>query len=474
MSTASRGHGAGRATLDRWLPLLLLALVPFVLLRLGLHPVGDPDTFWHVRAGHQLWDTWQFNGPDPLSQFSTRTWVLHEWLPELLLAAAEALGGLPAVAWLSCALIAVLFTTVYAVCRTWVPVLPATILGTAAVFGSAASLTPRPQLVTFILLPVVVWAWLNTARDLRPRWWLVPLTWVWACSHGLWVAAVVTGGAVTAGLLLDRRLSRREARGPIGVVVLSVVAAGLTPVGPELFLAPLRVGETTSLISEWNPPSVTSPPVAVTMALVAAVVVLWARRGRQVPWTHVLLLAVAAGWTLMYSRTVALGALTAAPLLATLWPLHEDEAHPSRRAEVLALTSAVLASLTVAGLVLPSLAAQPLQPHGLDRQLDGLPTGTVVYDEYSLGGWLLWRHPQLAPVIDPRVEVFDAGYVREHVDTLAAATGWEQSVARTGATYALVPGNAPLSAAMVSSGRWSTLGSDAGYVLLRRTSEPGG
>ncbi|KQU69467.1 hypothetical protein [Phycicoccus sp. Root101] len=468
MSTVHDGDPPKGSNRDRWLPLVLLALVPFVLLRLGLHPVGDPDTFWHLRAGDHLWGTWQFSGPDPFSRFSTRTWVLHEWLPELALAAAAAVGGLPGVAWLACALIALLFVTVYAVCRTWVPVLPAAILATAAVFGSAASLTPRSQLATFLLLPVVVWAWLRTAQDLRARWWLVPLSWVWACSHGLWVAGLATGAAVTAGLLLDRRVSVRGAARLVAVVVLSFAAGAVTPVGPELLLAPFRVGESTSLISEWNPPSLTSPPVAVTLALVAAVVVLWARRTRPVPWTHVLLFATAVGWTLLYSRTVALGALTAAPLLATLWPVLREDVQPSRRAELVSLGAAVVASLTLAGLVLPSVAAQPLQPHGLDQQLDRLPRGTVVYDEYSVGGWLLWRHPQLAPVIDPRVEVFDLAYVQRHVATLAAGPGWDTAVADSGATYALVPDAAPLSAALLRSGEWTALGTDAGYVLLAR------
>jgi len=165
---------------------------------------------------------------------------------------------------------------------------------------------------------------------------------------------------------------------------------------------------------------------------------------------------------------VALGALTAAPLLATLWPVQREDVQPSRRAELVSLGAAVVASLTLAGLVLPSVAAQPLQPHGLDQQLDRLPRGTVVYDEYSLGGWLLWRHPQLAPVIDPRVEVFDLAYVQRHVATLAAGPGWDTAIADSGATYALVPDAAPLSAALLRSGEWTALGTDAGYVLLAR------
>ncbi len=78
-------------------PLLLRQALPGALL-LGLAvrlvvPIGDPDTFWHLRVGDDLRRTWSFRSPDPWSQFASRPWTLHEWLPELVASLVYQVGG---------------------------------------------------------------------------------------------------------------------------------------------------------------------------------------------------------------------------------------------------------------------------------------------------------------------------------------------------------------------------------------------
>jgi hypothetical protein len=462
----SDGHPM-RRLMDRLASLTLLALIPMALLRIGLRPVGDPDTFWHIKAGEHLWQTWSFVAPDALSRFSEHPWVLHEWLPELAFFGASSAGGLPAVAWLNCAAIGVLFAVLYLLCRQWVPLMSGAILATAGVFGASASLSPRPQLVTFILLALVTTAWIRTAEDLRPRWWLIPLTWVWACSHGLWFAGVIAGCAAVAGLALDRRLTGRQGLTLALLPIGCAVAGMLTPVGPNLLVAALRIGDATSLVTEWAPPTITSPNVALTLSLALALILLWSRRTRRVSWAHLALLTVAVGWTLLYSRTVALGAVMLPPLLATAWPILEASSSASRRAERVTLWGSVAASLVVAALVLPSLAKAPGMPHDLDKELDKLAPGTVVFDDYSVGGWMLWRHPKLAPVIDPRIEVYDASYVNAYRAAMAVAPGWEATVTSTGADHALLRAGSPLAWALADYAGWVTVATADGYALLR-------
>ena len=77
--------------------------------------------------------------------------------------------------------------------------------------GASLSLTPRPHLVSFLFLAITLHAWLGTARDLRPRWWLIALGWVWACSHGMWLLGPMVGLAVIGGLLLESRLPDQDA-----------------------------------------------------------------------------------------------------------------------------------------------------------------------------------------------------------------------------------------------------------------------
>ena len=190
-----------------------------LLLALSRHAgtgISDPDTTWHVLAGRHLWDTWQFSGPDPFSRFTSGPWVLNQWLPDLLLAGADYVGGLAAVAWLAqlgrLDRVSPALRHVPATSRQPAAALVAGV----AVLGTADSLSPRPQLVGFALLAVTVDAWLRTATDLRPRWWLLAVAYVWACSHGTWVVGVTVGVAAVAGLALDRRVGRPSGRATRG------------------------------------------------------------------------------------------------------------------------------------------------------------------------------------------------------------------------------------------------------------------
>ena len=51
----------------------------------------------------------------------------------------------------------------------------------------------RVQLVSFVLFAVTLHACIGMVRDRRPRWWLVPVFWLWACCHGLWIFGLLIG-----------------------------------------------------------------------------------------------------------------------------------------------------------------------------------------------------------------------------------------------------------------------------------------
>ena len=426
MTTTSTEHEirARRSGLiSTWAPLGVVALVPLFLLFGRSHQIGDPDTFWHIRAGDYLVQTWQFAGPDPWSPFTANTWVLHEWLPELALSLANRVDGLTGVAWawyVGTVLVALAF---YASCRSQGRIVLSAIVTVLVLLGAAASLTPRPQLVSIALAAVVTAAWLSSARDGRARWWLVPMTWVWACSHGMWFVSPLVGGAVVLGLLLNRDRTKPLRR--LGVVALScALVAAITPAGPSLLLAPLSVSGYTRFVSEWDPPRLSSPPVAVTLLLLAVVAAIWVRSGRRVSWAPVLVWVVALGWALAYTRTVAVAAAMAAPLVvavvSSVLPPEPVESRPQavrrRRVEWITLVVSVVISGVLAAVVLPATTATPdRMPAGLDAALDRLPAGTVVFDEYGLGGYLRYRHPDLVPVIDERTELFTVDYVEAYL-----------------------------------------------------------
>lgn len=444
----------------------LVALVAVVQLA---RPVGDPDTFWHLAAGDYLGRTWTFDGPDPWSTMSTQPWRLHEWLPELLMSGVQQLLGLPGVAWLLPLGGAAIGLTLWRATRPRASLLASAAVTSVAFVAMSQSLSLRPHLVSFALAIAFTAAWLRSARDGRPRWWLVPVSWLWTCSHGMWFFGVVIGVVAILGIALDRVVGRRQWLRLALVPLASLAVAALTPTGPTLLLSPFAVNETTQYIEEWMPPSLHQPGFLAFLALAATVVLIWARSRRPVRWTEVLLVGLAIGLALLYARTVAMGAAVIAPVAAAaIQTLLPSEREPVTRLEVSLTLGLTTLGLLVAALVLPAKAAVPTWGAGdLDAPLSALPGGTVVCNDYGVGGWLIWAHPNVRPTIDGRVEVYATGHVKEHIDFERAAPGWQSYLTSTHCTYALLTKDQPVVEALTDRAHWTVVRRGSQYVLLR-------
>jgi hypothetical protein len=464
------GEHADRQRDPRWLVPALALFAVGTTTRFGIRPVSDPDAWWHLKAGAYLLSHWRFDGPDPWVPFSSRPFVLTQWLPEVVAEKGYELFGLPAVAWLRCAAMLALLSALVWAARQAADAVPAIIAAFAGLIGAGGSLFERPQLISFVLLAVTVGAWWKTAGDLRPRWWLVPMTFIWACSHGLWGVGVLIGLAVVAGLALDRRLDRRTGLRLLAVPALSVVAAALTPVGPRLLLTPFEVSSNAAqFVQEWQPTDARNIFAAVTLGMIALAILPWIRGTSARPWWQIALAGASVVFTLATVRTVPVGSIIAAPLLASA--LQEQRGHaptPMTRRGTSAWVGLVAAAAIVAVPIAGALAQRPGGwPEGLRPQLAAIPAKTVVLNDFAAGGWLLWAEPQLTPVIDLRSEIYSMEYIRDYRRTEEVRAGWQTFLERTRPRYALLRANAPLTVALREELHWTTVGNDANYVLLK-------
>jgi hypothetical protein len=461
---------ADRREDPRWLVPALAVFAIASTAKFGIRPVSDPDAWWHLKAGAYVLSQRRFNGPDPWVPFSSRPFVLTQWLPEVVAQKGYQLFGLPAVAWLRCAAMLALISALVWAARQAADAVPAVIAALAGLIGTGGSLSERPQLVSFVLLAVTVGAWWKSAGDLRPRWWLAPMTFLWACSHGLWGVGVLIGLTVVAGLALDRRLDRRMALRLLGVPALSVVAAALTPVGPRLLLTPFEVSSNASqFVQEWRPTDARNLFAAVTLGMIALALLPWVRSRSPRPWWQIALAGSAVIFTLATLRTVPVGSIIAVPLLAS--SLQEQRGHPPKpltRKGASAWLGLAAAAALVAVPITGAVAQRPSGwPEGLRPQLRAIPARAVVLNDQAAGGWLLWAEPALTPVIDLRSEVYSAAYIQDYLHTVQVRPGWRKLLDRTRAGYALLRTGSPLSVALREELGWTTAGEDAGYVLLK-------
>lgn len=465
---------------ERWGPWIqagLLAVLPVVTTR----AVADPSPWLHLRVGAFLLDGGRFGLPDPWGPLAAHRYVPTQWLPSVVLAEGYDLFGLAAVVWSRgvaiVALVVALLWLTRAVSRPVVAV-PVTAVTVTVAWGGLAE---RPQLAGFVLLALATGAWWRTGVDHRARWWLVPLTWLGACTHGVWVLGLVVGGLVVLGLALGRAVTGVQWLRLVGVLAASFLAAGVTPLGPRLLLTPFEVGSNgREFVTEWFPSSVRSPDVALALVMLALVYAAWALlRERPAAWQLLTFLAAIA-FVLTMQRTVAVGAFLAAPLLAEqverlLARRRAERGHepvgpsgaPIERREPAAwavgLVVACLVAIPLAGARADTVHAVPV---ALQQQVRALPPQTRVIADGDVTGWLLFEAPQAAPVFDLRIESYSGAHVKAYINATEAGPGWEDFVADGRATSALLPTQSPLALALVEQLNWSVVARGDGYQLL--------
>ena len=453
-----------------WLTTAVATIVVSISVVLGVRPISDPSPWPHLKVGAFLLEGGRFALPDPWAPFATRAYVPTEWLPEIVGQEIYHAFGLPGIAWLRCAGILGLLCALMWSARRSADAVTCALVALLALVGAYNDLTERPQLVGLVLLAVAVGAWWRTGLDLKPRWWLVPMTWLWACCHGLWAVGIAVGLVSIAGLLLDRRLTRATATRLLAIPFLSVGAAALTPLGPRLLPATLAVGQNANqFVAEWQSTSFHNPFAIVTLTMLGVVVLSWVRLRRQPGWWQVGFLLTGVVATMAATRTIAVGAVIAAPLLA-----QEVQLYRGRRVVATtgrhrsALTALILMALVVAAPLSAARAQSPAAvPQRLMPQLSAIPTGTVVLAQGDISGWLFWADPGVRLVLDPRIEIYSAAHIRSFISAMATGPQWRQFVDQTQSRYALVPSSSPIAGALVQRAGWSQIGEDAGYVLLR-------
>jgi hypothetical protein len=441
---------------------------------LTVRAVSDPSPWLHLKVGRFLVDGGRFGARDPWAPFAQGHYEPTQWLPSIGTALLYGWWGLPAVAWTRgagiIALALALLLTLRSVARPSLALL-ATAL---AVAGSWPALTERPQLAGFVLLVVTVGAWWRSAHDGRTRWWLVPLTWLAACVHGVWSIGLGIGLLVLVGLTLQQSFHREQRTRMALCLLASLAATALTPLGPRLTASPFAVGGNgRQFVSEWMASSARTPSVALTLLVLASVLAVWFHLGERPPSRQLLVWVAAVGLTLVMQRTVPVGAILAAFLAAEnaehLLLVRGRLATPPgvRRVELLGLLAGALVGVVAAVPIAQVRAQQPTGlPTGLTSSLRSLPPGTRVLSDGDMSGWVMFVAPQAQPVFDIRVEVYSPSRIRGFIAATAARPGWTSYLRQSGTRAALLKQDSPLVSALGAQWHWRTVARDDGYVLM--------
>lgn len=407
---------------------------------LNLQQMVDPDLFWHLRGGADIWaaghpvlkDTWNY-------LFQGKIWVNQQWLTEVLLARAFALGGF----WGLAALRTVVALGTVALLLSALsrrPTVARYLAAAVFVACSAKFFLFRTHTFSFLMMAALLFV-LERKQGWRRLPWLCGLFALWANLHAFFgLGLLVAGCCILAEWWIAGQKFTPAGLAPLAVVPACVAASFINPFGYRVWeTAFATLGHSESyLVTEWWP--VWRYPFSANAGfylLAGGLILLVALRRKSVSWPSLLAPALLAVMGARSVRLTSVFTLPAMPLLADLIAglIPEAEAKgeglPQRWKPM--ISSALFGFFTLG---LSWILSNPISVPSEVRRQD-YPVGAVsylrangltgrIFNEFDWGGYIVWALPGAQTTIDGRTGVllFPWGHMTAWRQTVDAELGW--------------------------------------------------
>lgn len=470
----------------------------------------DSDTGWHIRNGEAIIAQHALPVTDPYS-FSkpNQPWFAWEWGADVVMGAANRLGGLKAVTALFAFAIA---------CASWLWVrLSFAMDGDFLLAGLFAPLMvttvsphwlARPHVFGWILLLGWVIYLERVGRASSPRETGAFGAWagqeayptlfaaLWANVHGSFFLAPLLAAIYAVSFLirpllwpLDRVAEHARARRFLWIALAATAGSLLNPYGWNLhahvfsYLFDSRLASQIAEFQSFNFHDKDATQMATVMGLAALGGVL-ALTQRNI--AHFLLAALFLWGGLRSARGLPLVALAILPVansaIATALRQMRGLRQPLldrldaalaysarlRRIDLRVHGAGFVAAAAAMSLFLLHTPAFPADafPVGAAQTVEKLPANARILSSDSYGGYLIYRFNGSRKVFfDGRSDFYGADFLDQYSTLSAARPGWRGTVAKYRFTHALLPVSSPLAGALTQSG-WTTLYQDRVSTLL--------
>jgi hypothetical protein len=423
-----------------------------VMIWVGSSTVADPDLWGHVRFGRDIVATGTIPSHDLYSFTSDRPWVNHEWLAEVGMYGAYALGGGAGLVALKMSIVAVVLACALMILRRrqWRPVDHDFLIVVLVLGILPRATTVRPQLFSLALFAILLLL-LTMADRGKPRLLIaVPFVFAaWANLHGGFIAGLFVLAVWVAARIWQEP---QKAFPLIAIGLLSTAATLLTPYGGDLWRFLWSTVRTSrSHIADWRP--VYADPNNLfcwLVVLLTALLSMWRVRGRvDSGFLSILLLLCAA--TLRIGRVDALFAISVVMFLGpSFGRAPRETASPTWRPSIAAMAALILlAGPAVFARRVSCIGPYSTTPGLLARLVNARP-GVVGMPEreaaavlrqqrgrllvfFDWGEYAIWHFPDLKVSFDGRREtVYSDALIEQHAQFYGGSTAlarlWQPDV----------------------------------------------
>ena len=471
-----------------WRDRSVMALMGGILLFVYARSWADPDLWGHVRFGLDFWREGAVDRPDPYSYLTSGArWFNHEWLAEIIFAAAyDRLGtaGLVALkASVAIAMSVVLFTFLRSAEVSALGAALTVTLATVLIVPGLATI--RPQAFTYLCWAITLRALIAAeGGSTRALWMLPPLFGLWANLHGGVLAGIATLLVWLAGRTAFPRVGRPAFR-PAALPAATAIAATLiNPYGVRLWVFLRTAMVPRPEIVEWVPLSLPTPLGAAYLLVGGAVVaaLMWSRRSVEPGLLAVLVCAIllpltAVRHTPLFAIAVVLlaGPQIADFFAAQLARVRVLQAAPDPEGwRVSTIALFMIAAATLVALAVPRFQCIrmvgdfPARAVALLRAAEARGNMAVLFD---WGEYALWHlGPAVKVSIDGRREtVYPDDVYAANMRFNDGVQSWDDLLRKYPTELALVSKNFPTPNLMKLSAGWTLAYEDPLAALYVRT-----
>jgi hypothetical protein len=470
--------------------LVLLVVFSFLAIKyLRDFYMSDPDFGWHLRAGQWIWANHGVPRTDPFSVYGAdKYWCDYSWLFDILFAQLYRAFGLMGLAFVEVAARVAIPALIYRLSRKLNPSfwLAATTTVMAA-YSMSSIYAPRPGMFTVAFFAIEMELLFGALLDgkFSRLFWLPPLFLLWACIHiqfvhGLIVLAMFAGEPILNSILRYKPETPPLPLKSVRIFVGSVLATLLTPYGWHLYSTVfVYAGQKNiySSISEMIAMSFREPYHYVLLFLVlgAALAMGWSRKLRPL---YIGLFAFACLVGFRSIKDVWLVAIVSVALIAASLREAKEEAPSVSGFSLknrLALAVCVLAMIAVACRRYDvsnswiDLGIAGRYPEAAVRYVERNHLEGPLYNDFTSGGFLIWRLPGIRVSMDGRTNVHGDERVKTYSDSLRGLPGWEKDPDLAAAKLIIWPTKSPLIGLLRCDSRFQQVFSDPqATVLVRR------
>jgi hypothetical protein len=444
---------------------------------------GDPDLWGHVRFGQDMFAHGAVRLPDTYSFTADRAWINHEWLAEILMAAAFEWFGAAGLNMLRIATVAGVLMLVWLASRDIGERRSVMLIAVCALGIYMRAHPIRPQMFSLLMFAglLTLLKRSDDHRSLRPLAWIPILMIAWVNLHGGWVVGLgffAMWSAMRAVTNHEHRIAIACALGATGAATL------INPYGPAMwhFLA-ATVRLERPMIGDWQPLFMLPPPVWISWFAGVAMLAIAARSGTRDTWVRLAMAASLGIVAIRVSRLDAFFALASAFVVAAALPKSEpvplSSGHPRHASGSPALAMLLACCLLPVGyLMVGRIVAVPVPAHMMpdsnvamyvrDAKLKGHVLTWFNWGEYSI-----WHFgPDLKVSMDGRREtVYSGDVVSAHLDFYFKTNQWQYADA-INADYVWIPKQLPVARELQQHGWHRLCEGESSILLARRAHTP--